>query len=352
VHARPAQLREEKQTLAKVILVRRTFYMAMGMSSDRAEAWESGSTLPFKSTPPRFARKPYSLVYTNLETLILVCVEILRLLKLSKAMPWKHMPWILSPTAIVVKASPFEDDGMKKRIVYDCTASGVDPHLAEHREMSLPTILRLLQSMGKDYFMAKSDLKGMFYNFPVRQADWTFLGFSHPEKGQYFVVPFYAMGLGCAPPHCQEFAESVRDIIKEEAARRRLGEISLPGLESVPRTAVDQGGLAAAESDQAFNTKVYIDDFQHLTQLLQQRLELFEIGAKVYEILGLIEKVVKREGPARVMTLLGFELNSTTGVLRIPEAKAQEIVAADSSSPCHGRRRRFCSLVDLVVVAR
>jgi len=133
------------------------------------------------------------------------------------------------------------------------------------------------------------------------------------------------MGLVCAPSHCQEFAKSVRDIIKEEAARRRLGEISLLGLESVPRTA-DQGGLAAAESDQAFNTEVYIDDFQHSTQLLQQGLELFEIGAKVYEILGLIEKVVKRESPARVMTLLGFEFNLTTGVLRIPEAKAQEIV--------------------------
>jgi len=156
----------------------------LGVSSDRAEAWGSGSALPFKSTPPRFARKPYSLVYTNLETLIWVCVEILRVVKLGKAMPWKRMPWILSPTAIVFKASPFEDDGMKKRIVCDCTASGVNPHLAEHREMSLPTILRLLQSMGKDYFMAKSDLKDLFYNFPVRQADWTFLGFSHPVTGQ------------------------------------------------------------------------------------------------------------------------------------------------------------------------
>jgi hypothetical protein len=171
----------------------------LGVSPARAEAWESGSALPFKSTPPRFARKPYSSVYANLETLILVCVEILRLLKLGKAMPWKRMPWILSPPAIIIKPSPFEDDGMKKRIVYDCTASGVNPHLAQHKEMSLPTILRLLQSMGKDYFMAKSDLKDMFYNFPVRQADWTFLGFSHPVTGQYLVVPFYTMGIGCAP---------------------------------------------------------------------------------------------------------------------------------------------------------
>ena len=82
-------------------------------------------------------------IYTNLSTLILVCVEILRLLKLGKAMPWKRMPWILSPTAMIVKTSPFEDDGLKKRIVYDCTASGVNTHLAQHAEMSLPTILRL-----------------------------------------------------------------------------------------------------------------------------------------------------------------------------------------------------------------
>ena len=94
----------------------------------------------------------------------------------------------------------------------------------------------------------------------------------------------------------------------------------------MPRTSDPQGGLAAAQSPQAFTTEVYIDDFQHLTQLLQQGYELFEIGAKVYEILGLIEKVVKREGPAQVMTLLGFEFNSTTGVLHIPEAKATESV--------------------------
>ena len=115
-------------------------------------------------------------------------------------MPWKRMPWILSPTAIIVKTSPFENDGLTKRIVYDCTASGVNLHLAQHAEMNLPTILRLLQSMGKDYFMAKSDLKDMFYKFPARQADWTFLGFSHPVTGQYFVVPFYAMGGSDVPP--------------------------------------------------------------------------------------------------------------------------------------------------------
>jgi len=113
---------------------------------------------------------------------------------------------------------------------------------------------------------------------------------------------------------------------RQVTERWRLGTSSLPGLESVPRTSAAEGGLAVAQSPQAFTTEVYIDDFQHLTQLLQQGLELFEIGAKIYEILGLIEKVVKRKDPARVMMLRGFEFNSKTGVLRIPETKASEIV--------------------------
>jgi hypothetical protein len=299
----------------------------LGVSEERAAAWEKGSAIPFRTQPPQYARKPYSSVYTNLDTLILVCNEILRLLKLGKVMPWRKKPWILSPTAIIIKSSPFEADGMKKRIVYDLSASGVNIRLDEHGEMSLPTILKLLQSMGKDYFMGKSDLKDMFYNFPVREEDWTFLGFSHPVTGQYLVLPFYAMGLGCAPPHCQEFASSIRDIIKEEATRRRLGQDSLPGLEAVPRTAAAEGGLAAAESELDFDSEVYIDDFIHLTKLLQQGLELFEIGALVYKILGLVEKIIKREGPARVLTLLGFEFNSSTGRLHIPSAKAREIQA-------------------------
>jgi hypothetical protein len=44
----------------------------------------------------------------------------------------------------------------------------------------------------------------------------------------------------------------------------------------------------------------------------------------VFEILGLVEKIVKREGPARVMTLLGF--NSSTHILSIPEPKQVELL--------------------------
>ena len=67
-------------------------------------------------------------------------------------------------------------------------------------------------------------------------------------------------------------------------------------------------------------------NFQHLSKLLEQGREIVEIAAQVFEILGLVEKIVNREGPARVMTLLGFAFNSSTHILSIPEPKQVELL--------------------------
>ena len=88
-----------------------------------------------------------------------------------------------------------------------------------------------------------------------------------------------------------------------------LGHASLPGLESVHRSLP---GLSSAQNTTDATIEVYIDDFQHLTRLLAQGLEVFQVGERVFEIVGLIEKITKREGPDRVMTLLGFTFDSTT----------------------------------------
>jgi len=45
----------------------------LGVSEERAQAWQSGSALPFKSTPPQYARKPYSSIYTNLSSRVPAC---------------------------------------------------------------------------------------------------------------------------------------------------------------------------------------------------------------------------------------------------------------------------------------
>lgn len=296
---------------------------ALGMPSATVESWRDGSKLNLNAAPAAYYRRPYSSVYDSLDTLLQVCRETLRLLRLGKVMPWLKKPLIVSPTAMIVKPSPFEPDGWKRRICYDKTASGLNG-IIDIPASKLPTIFTLLGSMGSGYYMGKSDLKDMFFNFPLHSDYWTLMGFSHPVSGQYMVLPFFPFGLKNAPGDCQLFAEQVRDVIQTESDARMTGLPSHPLLTCVPRR---RAGLVAAATPKEAASHVYIDDFQYLCKLLEQGLEIFEIGARVFELVGLIEKVVKREGPARVMALLGFEFHSLTGILRIPEGKRMEILS-------------------------
>ena len=42
-------------------------------------------------------------------------------------------------------------------------------------------------------------------------------------------------------------------------------------------------------------------------------------------MVGVTEKILKREGPFWMMVLLGFLFNTHTGILKIPEKKAEEL---------------------------
>jgi len=295
----------------------------LGIPEPIVQDWAKGAKIPLSEDPKSSYRRPYSSVYQTLQNLVMTCKESLRLQKLGKVMPWLRRPWLVSATAMILKASIFEPDGIKKRICYDMSASGLNG-VIDIPESSLPTIFSLLEAMGPGYFMAKSDLKDMFLNFPISDSQWTLLGFTHPVSAQYQVIPFFPFGLANAPGDCQRYAEAVRDVINDEAQRRIDGRPSILGLTDLPR---HKEGLAAAFSSSDASTEVYIDNFQHLTRLLQQGLEIFEIGERVFEIIGLVEKITKREGPARVMTLLGFNVDSTTNLLSIPSLKCDEMLA-------------------------
>lgn len=54
---------------------------------------------------------------------------------------------------------------------------------------------------------------------------------------------------------------------------------------------------------------------------------MFEVGARVFQIVGLIEKITKQEGPDHVMTLLGFMFDSTTNIISILPSKMDEILS-------------------------
>lgn len=51
------------------------------------------------------------------------------------------------------------------------------------------------------------------------------------------------------------------------------------------------------------------------------------MGVRVFEIVGLIREITKREGPDRFMTLLSFTVHSTTKLLSIPPQKINKILS-------------------------
>jgi len=142
---------------------------SLGIPESIVKDWTQGAVIPLREIPPSSYRRPYSLVYQSLSTLILVCKESLRLQKIGKVMPWLKRLWLVSSTAMLLKFSPFEPDLLKKQICYDCTASGLNP-VIDAPTSSLPTVFALMEAMGPNYFMAKSNLKDMFLYFPISDA--------------------------------------------------------------------------------------------------------------------------------------------------------------------------------------
>ena len=89
-------------------------------------------------------------------------------------------------------------------------------------------------------------------------------------------------------------------------------------LEKVPRS-----------SPQALGTEpdstVYVDDYMGSAEGSWIN-ELVSVGAFIFQVAGLIEKISKREGPDQKLALLGFLFNTLQHLLSIPETKSKEIL--------------------------
>ena len=92
----------------------------------------------------------------------------------------------------------------------------------------------------------------------------------------------------------------------------------VPGLATIPRGQHPRDGAPPSSS-------VYVDDYMNggITGWVE---ELVMVAERVFEVAGVNEKKLKREGPDQVSTLLGFVLDTLELVLRIPEGKAAEIL--------------------------
>jgi len=288
----------------------------LGVPDDLIDEWTNGVWFDVDPDVPHYSKGPYSNIYQDLATLEMACREFNKLLRWL--IPVLKIPWIESRTTVVSKDAPLEPGGRKHRTCVDLTDSGLN-RAVKLLYMSMTKLMDILEHMGPGSYMAKQDLKDMFYSWAVHPHLWTFLGVRHPVTGQSFVFPVLPMGFKLSPPIACKNTEWLAALIQAEMRARWAGAPSIrPALEAVPRSARPTSGVEPA-------SHVYVDDYMGSAAGSGWIEELVDVGALIFRLVGVIEKVAKREGPSQVLCLLGFLFDSLRHQLKIPAAKAEEI---------------------------
>mmetsp|Transcript_40806 Transcript_40806/g.83476 ORF Transcript_40806/g.83476 Transcript_40806/m.83476 type:complete len:342 (-) Transcript_40806:326-1351(-) len=237
--------------------------------------------------------------------------------------------WIKSPTTVIVKPSILELLGYKIRTCVDLTKSGVNP-MFDPPHFVMPTVETMISRMGEGWYMAKQDVRDMFLCWKVHPSQWSLLGLQHPMTGQPYVYPVLLFGLAVSPFHACANTECLADVIRVQAAARAQGLHTLLCLarsdEGKIRYAYLLTGRDPVRSPPS--SEVYVDDFAMFAPTFECCQELIELACDVFTAANVPEKVLKLEGPAQIMVLLGFEFNSVTGVLSVPLHKLLELLAS------------------------
>mmetsp|Transcript_62463 Transcript_62463/g.129732 ORF Transcript_62463/g.129732 Transcript_62463/m.129732 type:complete len:642 (-) Transcript_62463:1730-3655(-) len=299
----------------------------LGLSEEKIKELTEGAFFEFDRELPAYSKTPYSTIYENIEITLKAIREVVLLLKLGKLLPLEFLPWIESRITAVIKVAPLEELGFKWRTCVDLTASGVNG-LVQGWKFSLLTVESVIAELGRHYFIVKQDITDMFLNFKIHPSWWVLFGFQHPVTGQSYIYPCLPFGFSLSPPICCANSQMIADIIVKEARARARGEVGLKALEGVPRRAdwgKEEDGPLPASS-------VYVDDFMGSARSKECTDELADIGSAVFDLVGLPEKVLKREGPSWVMAILGFVFCTIMGILTIPEIKSKEMLVLIDSA--------------------
>jgi hypothetical protein len=201
---------------------------------------------------------------------------------------------IISPVGLVPKKTP----GEFRMIHHLSYPSGesindyIDPAVCTVQYTSFDEAVNLVQELGRNCKLFKSDIKSAYRIIPIQPSDFELLGFRFNDK-YYFdkALPFGA---------------SISCITFERFARF---------LEFSVKLKMKSGKLIH-----------YLDDFlggNKTTDLCIRDLNHFK---DVFAELGVPIAHGKTEGPTEVLIFLGLELNTDQMTVRIPISKINEVV--------------------------
>mmetsp|Transcript_18272 Transcript_18272/g.36950 ORF Transcript_18272/g.36950 Transcript_18272/m.36950 type:complete len:477 (-) Transcript_18272:6701-8131(-) len=310
---------------------------ALGVPEELIRDWTDGAWFEVDPELPHYSKGPYANVYRDIDTLVMACREFNKLLEWL--IPVCLVPWIESRTTVVSKER--EPGVWKHRTCADLTDSGLNDAV-QLLLMAMPRLLDIIEKMGPGSFMAKQDLRDMFYSWRVHPKLWTFFGIRHPITGQSFVFPVLPMGFKLSPPIACRNTAWMADLAEREMRARWEHRPSVcPALEGVPRAAhpTSQGAPPASS--------VYVDDYMGSAMGGGWIEELVLVCALIFQLVGVDEKLSKREGPAQRLCLLGFLFSTLTHKLHVPEDKAREICATLDSMLARVDRRQSVAFQEL-----
>jgi len=294
---------------------------SLGIPEEKIREWTQGVDFDVDPNLESYSKPPYPVIYSSMSLLVMAAEECMLCLRLGKILPTRWRPWIENRILAIIKIAPLEPSGIKWRTCVDMTASGVND-ATTNSKFRLPTIEDIISALGRRGYIVKQDPQDMFWNWKIHPSKWVLFGFQHPITGQSYIYPVLPFGFRLSPSLACANTQLMADMIEAEARRRAMGEV---GLAVLVDTLTQH--LTEPSSEPLPASRVYVDDFQNMARDLLCTQELANLAGRIFELIGVIEKVLKREGPAQALVLLGFLFDTVTGLLSIPEDKSRAILA-------------------------
>jgi len=293
---------------------------ALGIDETKVREWTDGVDFEVDPELPSYSKPPYPVIYSTMDLLMMAAAECQRCLRLGKILPTRWRPWIENRILAIIKIAPLEPLGIKWRTCVDMTASGVND-ATTNSKFRLPTIEDIISALGRNGYIVKQDLQDMFWNWKIHPSKWVLFGFQHPITGQSYIYPVLPFGFRLSPSLACANTQLMAEMIEAEARKRGEGAEGLPALRDLVTP-----NLSSPSTEPPPASRVYVDDFQNMARDLLCTEELANLAGRIFELVGVIEKVLKREGPAQALVLLGFLFDTTTGLLSIPADKAKAML--------------------------
>ena len=211
--------------------------------------------------------------------------------------PFAQRPFqnlIVSPIGLVPKKNPGEYR-MIHHLSYpegESINDYIDPASCSVQYTSFDEAVKLVQILGRNCKLFKSDIKSAYRLIPIRPEDFELLGFKFNENFYFDKALPFGASISCIT--FERFARFLEFCVKSRLNTENLIH--------------------------------YLDDFLGGGKTTDSCAKALETFKNTMSELGVPVAVEKTEGPSEVLVFLGLELDSNEMVVRIPQEKIQEVL--------------------------